>query len=817
MVSASQPAQAVLPSRMDYKFGRVAAHPPAHSFLADSASSSGVASPTHHKQSSLSLPYTALPIASSFSGAPTVQLHASSLSASSAPATTTHSYSRFPAVGPPRPFSSAQSVRPRIVRTQDEDEDDGSDERDDGLGSVKDALSETGSAFSAFSRSREELDKLREERVLRVRDEERRQAEEKMRQEKVAAVAQKATQMRLRAASAELAKRREEEEQLRAVVAQVQAREEKQRQEDRARRSKQAEQQRREQEQEDRRQSEERKEDDERQMEKNKEASMREEHSSSASMRPKREAHATSPPPQLRTQSSVSPSGPQLPPPSAASKRSSRSDLLASNLPVNPSYYPTHVHSLLSTAFLPPLSRLFKHYHKRAPSSSASPAYVDMAGGVRASVLSSADWLLMMSECGVSGVLLPKDGLKRLYMLAVRTERKRSSVGEAEVKEDDGDERRHGLGLGRFLKSLWCVARSVAGSERQDDSEGGRREADVRVMLALLEYIRHHATPQKLGAQLKLQWPDMTLKDAIEAHGRAIPISTPAASMPDDKTAKKREKLAHKVVASERETVATAAAIPSSSAQPPRSSTSLAPAASATPAHVGDDDAASRERKERKRLRLKLRVEQYRREQEERDRAQLEEERRKKSEEDEREAERRRREERTREEEKRRIAEFKARRKEEVEEMARAEAEKAEREERERKRALELYMREKAERKRREEAEQRQRLMQFHQQVYAQEEAAQDEADDGQRESPAPPRVETKRRQWNIRPEQQHGSNALVTSRIQMPSPSVGTELAPAALPAAHASVIKIEQDDLLSVGGESAGQDSVDPNEETF
>ena len=816
---------------MDYKYKRVAAPFPPHVFTPHDSSSShnqsAEVSPTHHKQSSLSLHQPVLP--SSFSP-PTV--HTAVSSASSAPPTTTHTqaYSRFPAVIQPRPFSSAQSVRPRIVRTEDDDEDG-----EDGTGSMVDGLSDTGSAFSAFSRSREELDRIREERELRLRESEKRQSEEKVRLEKVAAVAQKATQMRLRAASAELAKRKEEEEQLRAVVAQVQAREEKQRQVERARQSQQTVHQRGGLEQAERRLGEDRKEEEEkREMEKVKEASMRREHSNSTlnASRVRRESQATSPP--LTTTSSPFPSSSAslLPPTSAASKRSIRSDLLASSLPSNPSYYPTHIHSLLSTSFLPPLSRLFKHYHQRAPSSSASPAYIDMAGGVRASVLSSADWLLMMSECGVSGVLLSKDGLKRVYMVAVRTERKRGS--EVEMKDEQSEERRNGLGLGRFLKSLWCVARSVGGNERVDDSESARQEADIRVMLALLEYIRHHATPQRLGAQLKLVWPDMTLKEAVDMQNRATPTSVTYASTQQSKPVRQREeKKEANIDTGDRNTgsqsTTTAAPAKAVPTQPP---TSLLPLVPAVAAPVGDD-AAERERKERKRLRLKLRVEQYRREQEEKERTKTEDERRRKAEEEEREAERRRKEERVREEEKRRIAEFKARRKEEVDEMARAEAEKAEREERERKRALDMYVRQKAERKRREEAEQRQRLLQFHQQLYAQE-AVQDAVSESQhqQQQQLAQKDETKRRQWDKRPLQNSPQSYPASSHSLVASPPTATRIASLSsaaqvthssppssfmIPAADRSSVAQLEDDLLSLGGQSAGLDSVDANEETF
>ena len=803
---------------MDYKYKRVGVPFAPHVFTQNDSSSSchdqsAVASPTHHKQSSLSLHQPLLPATVSLSSAAVAVLSDVS-SSSSAPPTTTHIHSRFPAVGPPRPFSSAQSVRPRIIRAQDDDED----ERDDEAGSDRDGFSDTSSALNTFSRSREELDRIRQQRELRLREDERRQGEEAVRLEKVAGVAQKAALLRLRAASAEQAKRKEEEDELRAVVAQVQAREEKQRQEDRARRTKQADQQRKEVEQAEWRQSEERKEDEEkRQTERVKEANMRREHHKGAPQlnRVRRESQPASPPPptfssQLQSTSALLP-----PPASAVSRRPVRSDLLASSLPSNPSYYPTHIHSLLSTAFLPPLSRLFKHYHQRAPSSSASPAYVDMASGVRASVLSSGDWLLMMSECGVSGVLLSKDGLKRVYMLAVRTERKRSS--ESEVKDDESDERKNGLGLGRFLKSLWCVARSVEGNERVDDSDSGRLEADMRVMFALLEYIRHHATPQRLGAQLKLQWPDMTLREAVETCSRATPTLTAAVTQ-QTKPVKRREEKKTTDFPNQYidgQSIASPAPIKPSAAAPIHSPLVPVPATAATAV----DDAAERERKERKRLRLRLRVEQYRREQEDKERTKAEDERRKKAEEDDREAERRRREDRLREEEKRRIADFKARRKEEIDELARAEAEKAEREERERKRALELYLREKAERKRREEAEQRNRLLQFHQQLYAQE-AAEHAIDDShqQHKQAVALKEEPKRRQWDKRPPQQAGSASPASDQsVAVASSAYSSPPLASTVLAARGSVGRKAEDDLLSVGGESTGLDSVDTNEEMF
>ena len=820
-----------MPSRMDYKYKRVAVPFPPHLFnqhdsssSVSSADQSASASPAHHKQSSLSLHAPLL--TQSFPSAPTVYTDTSS--SSSAPPTTTHTYTRFPAVGPPRPFSSAQSVRPRIVRAEEDDTDeDGSRDEQlrDGLGAGRDDLSDTSSSYSAFSRSRDDLDRIRQEKEARLKDEERRRSEERARTEKVTAIAQKAAQIKLQAASAEKAKRKEEEDELRAVVAQVQAREAKQRQ------SKQSDLQRRELEQAERRQAEERKEQEEKsQMEREKEASMRRVHNSSMAPlgRPRRDTQAASPPPPTSSSQSSGNSSSLLPPSSAASKRPVRSDLLASSLPTNPSYYPTHIHSLLSTAFLPPLSRLFKHYHQRAPSSSASPAYVEMAGGVRASVLSSGDWLLMMSECAVSGVLLSKDGLKRIFMMAVRTERKRGSGGEL---DDESDERKNGLGLGRFLKSLWCVARSVGGSERTDDSESGRQEADVRVMLALLEYIRHHATPQRLGAQLKLQWPDMTLKEAVELHSRSTPAAPQTAAQASRPVKRPEPKKTPSVDtapltntnSSNTNHHTATTTTPTKSPHPPTSS-SAQPSVPAT-----TDDAAERERKERKRARLKMRVEQYRREQEEKDRAKADEERQRKSEEAEQEAERRRREERSREEEKRRIADFKARRKEEVEEMARAEAEKAERDERERKRALELYMKQKADRKRREEAEQRQRLMHFHQQLYAQE-AADNIADDinSSAEQQQPPqREERKRRQWEKQPSQQSlpvveplAASNIVASRIPAPSAAAVSIYSSPPLfsvpPIVHRGADN--EDDSLSVGGEGAGMDNgVDPNEETF
>ena len=831
MVNASSPAALAMPSRIDYKYKRVTAPFPPHTFTQHDTPSSNDqslgTSPSHHKQSSLSIQQPILPQPGSFVSVPLV--HADVSSTSSAPPTTTHTHSRFPAVGPPRPFSSAQSVRPRIVRTEDDDDDrDNGDECDDEAGSVRDGFSDTNSAYSAFSRSREGLDKMREEREVRVREEEKRRSEERARLEKVAAVAHKATQMRLRAASAEQAKRKEEEDELRAVVAQVQAREEKQKQEERLRKIKQTEQQRREQQHAERRQGEERKEDEERQVERAKEASMRREHSNGTvqASRLRREPQVASPPPFLTTSVSQSTTTSLLPPTSAASKRSIRSDLLASSLPSNPSYYPTHIHSLLSTAFLPPLSRLFKHYHQRAPSSSASPAYVDMAGGVRASVLSSGDWLLMMSECGVSGVLLSKDGLKRVYMLSVRTERKRSDV---EAKEEVSDERKNGLGLGRFLKSLWCVARSVGGNDRAEDAESGRQEADMRVMLALLEFIGHHATPQRLGAQLKLQWPDLTLKEAVEVHCRL----TPPAAYQSRPARRREEQKAANVDTQDRSTDNASPATTTIIVRPPHTqpTTSRSPAAPAA-ADTAADDAGERERKERKRLRLKMRVERYRREQEEKEKTKAEEERRKKVEEEDREAERRRKEERLREDEKRKIAEFRARRKEEVEEMARTEAEKAEREERDRKRALELYVRQKAERKRREEAEQRQRLMHFHQQLYAQEaaEAASDNSDHRQRQQPLVLKEETKRRQWDKRPLQYLDAPSLVSAHSPASSPSSETRT-PALPMSAYASppvssvmapvqsgASGLSEDELLSVGGESSSTlDGVDADEEMF
>ena len=819
-----------MPSRMDYKYKRViAANPaPPHLFTqCDSSSSpdpSTATSPTHHKLSSLSLHQPILPQQpASFIAA----VHTDTSSSSSAPPTTTHTHSRFPALGPPRPFSSAQSVRPRIVRTEDEDDEDGGDEEGTGSAGERDGFSDTSSAFSAFSRSREELDRRREEREARAREEEKRRLDGKARLEKVAAVAQKATQARLRAASAEKAQRREEENELRAVVAQVQAREERERQEARARRATQAELQRGEQDQAERRQGEERREDvEKRQMERAKEASMRREHSNGASQpsRVKHDSQAASPPPPTSSASSPSSAASLLPPTSAASRRPVRADLLASSLPPNPSYYPTHIHSLLSTAFLPPLSRLFKHYHQRAPSSSASPAYVDMAGGVRASVLSSGDWLLMMSECGVSGVLLSKDGLRRLYMLAVRTERKRSggSSGEVEMKEKS-EERQNGLGLGRFLKSLWCVARSVGGSERADDGEGGRQEADVRVMLALLEYIRHHATPQRLGAQLRLQWPDISLKEAVDVHSRAAPTPTHTAATHSNKPVKRKED--QKASNTDTPATTTAAAATAITLPPTQQPSASQPPSIPASAGTAAEDASERERRERKRLRLKLRVEQYRREQEEKERSRAEEERRRRAEEEEREAERRRREERLRDDEKRRIAEFKARRKEEIEEMARAEAEKAERDERERRRALELYMRQKAERKRREEAEQRQRLMHFHQQLSAHEAAADKESvEDSQQphDKPMAQQEERKRRQWDKRPTSIAETTFPTFNHSPAASPPTATRntsLSSTALstlqPAADA--VGGSEDDGLSLGGGSTELDGEDPNEETF
>ena len=834
MVNATPSPQPVMPSRIDYKFKRVpaAAFPP-HPFTQNDSSPSSshdpsaAPSPTHHKQSSLSLHqppqpfHTPLPQPFPSLYQPT-ETASSSLSA---PPTTTHGtgHTRFPALGPPRPFSSAQSyARVRIVRAEDDDEAEGDEEGDGAGGSAGEGLSETGSAFSAFSRSREELDKMRDDRAARVQEDERRLKDEKARHDKVTAIAQKTSQLRLQAASAERARRKEEEDELRAVVEQVQKREEKQRRDQRPKPTKCTEQRPGQQEQAvERRQGQNRQDEEEKQqVEKTKEASMRREHSHGAFLPNKlnRDSQAASPPPRSSLSVSPSPSAPLQPPNSAATKRPVRSDLLASSLPTNPSYYPSHVHSLLSSTFLPPLSRLFKHYHQRAPASSASPAYVDMAGGLRATLLSPADWLLMMGECAVSGVLLPKDALKRLYMAAVRTERKAGAGGEVGGDGQSGDGKAHGLGLGRFLKSLWCVARSVGGGESVDQGGSGKQEVDLRVMLALLEYVRHHATPQRMGAQLKLQWPDITLKEAVDLHVTATPRSTESPPQ-QPKPTKRREEKKPAFQPTQATNTDHPSTTPAATTPPPRTQfqlpAPLVPTTTATTAPTPADLTAEQQRKDRKRQQLKAQVEHYRRQQEAKEAARIEEERARKAEEEEREVERRRREERVREEEKRRIAEFKARRREEVEEMARAEAEKAEREERERKRALELYMRQKAERKRREEAEQRQRLMHFHQQMSAQEAADDDEDKSKQQEQPGTQKAHSKRRQWDKQPSQ----NLDSTAAVSQPLDTLHTYSSPpvVALTQTFDDRGDIRDEDLMSLGHQSVGMDGIGRSEEKF
>ena len=584
----------------------------------------------------------------------------------SAPPTTTHS--RFPLL--PRSFSSAQGPRPRVQR-------------------------EAEAPFPPAPDSTEEgVERMQREEGRRREEEEGR--EEKEKEGRLLAGVHRAARLRLQAAAVERNRRvKDDERDMTDLIAQVQQREEQQRRQERERTrtvlnisststadrwdsggwaEEQPEEKR------DRRKP--------RNLDRG------------ADHRPHDRRTSHSPPAaaadlrQSASSSTSSPSPAPLPP--SIPRRSLRPPPADLGLPSNPSYYPSHVHSLLSTTFLPPLSRLFKAYHSRSPTPAPLP-HLPLANPHLC--LSSPDFLLLLTDLSLIPSLLPKALALRIYVHAVATRRKGGGGGR-EVGEGGGvEEGGGGLGLGRFLKAMWVVARVVGGGA----GGAGGAEEELRVMLVLLEYVRHHCMGDGgAGRQLRLQWPELTLKQAVAHHLQAA--ASPEAPLRQPPRRRKEERSRALPRDPLPPTTSAAAPTPSSPAPPPPPPGVIA----------STEEELERERKERKRLRLKEKVERYRREVEAKERERAEEERRRREEEEVREAERRRREERVREEERRRIAQFKARRREEVEEVARAEAERAEREERERRRALEGYVRQRRERKAREEEEQRRRLLSFH-------------------------------------------------------------------------------------------------------
>ena len=520
---------------------------------------------------------------------PPLTLFTSLSSTSSAPPTTTHS--RFPTLVPRHP-SSAQGPRVRVQREAEDDDD-----------------SSSSSHLSVDDRGREELERIQRDREDRQREELRRAQEEREKSDRLLAAAQKAARVRLQAAAVERNRRKDDEKEMREVVAQVQQREERQRREDRER------------------------------------------------QRPTPSPRPTSPSPSSSPSSTSLPSftasleaageeerakerrmqrslaglphrsdshhrasAVPLPSPSPAPVRRPTRALEASTLPSHPSY-PPHIHALLVHSFSTPLQRLFRHYHSRAPSASAlAPSYMPLAPATPA--LSSADFLLLLSDLSLTPTLLSKPTALRIYTQTLQAPRVR---GEPHAQT--------GLEYDRFLQALWLIARTVAGAGGMEENA---RE-DVRMQLVTLEYMRHHCTAAVLGKQVRLHWPQMSLEEAVAVYVDGT-APQPMAPVPKVRTGERRRE--------PRET-------------PP-------PVKMATPEVVADgqgvEDAEARAKKERKRLRLKERVERYRREVEEKERQKADEERRKREDDEAREADKRRREERVREDERQRIAEFKAKR-----------------------------------------------------------------------------------------------------------------------------------------------------------